>query len=94
MHEMIMYFRYDAHDGENFNYLEVHDVVEVCVDPDSLYKPEDDGWSQDVHLLENQCLEVLHKRYPEIDVWLDQQDQDSIEIEVRSYKDLYDIVHL
>lgn len=85
MYDMVMYVRYDGFDGENFNSFEIHDSVEVCVDPDSLYKPEDDGWSQDVYLLENQCLEVLHKRYPEVEAWLERQDQDSIETTVCSF---------
>ena len=84
MYDMVMYVRYDGFDGENFNSFEIHDAVEVCVDPESLYKPEDDGWSQDVYLLENQCLEVLEKRYPELGVWLEQQEGEP-EIEVRSY---------
>ena len=85
MHEMVMYVRYDGHDGENFTSLEIHDVVDVCVDPETLCKPEDDGFSVDVYLLENQCLEVLKKRYPEIDVWTERQDPESLEIEVRSF---------
>lgn len=84
MYEMVMYVRYDGMEGDDFTFFEIHDIVEVCVDPQSLYKPEDDGWSHDVYLLENQCLEVLHKRYPEVEVWLERQDRD-VEIEVRSF---------
>ena len=85
MNEIAMYVRYDGHDGDDFTSFEIHDVVDVCVDPESLYKPEDDGFSVDVYLLENQCLEVLHKRYPEVGVWLERQDEDSLETEVRSF---------
>lgn len=85
VYEMAMYVRYSGTEGDYFTFFEIHDIVEVCVDPDSLYKPEDDGWSEDVHMLENQCVDVLEKRYPELGVWLERQDEHSLEIEVRSF---------